>query len=58
MSAADRSAHELWVCHLGTVGYRRAVDIQEQVRARRQLGELPDTLLLLEHPQVYTQGRR
>ncbi len=27
-------------------------------RARRQAGELPDTLLLLEHPPVYTRGRR
>jgi lipoyl(octanoyl) transferase len=32
--------------------------MQEQIRARRQAGELPDTLLLLEHPPVYTRGRR
>jgi lipoyl(octanoyl) transferase len=49
---------ELWVCHLGTLPYRDAVAIQEQIRARRQAGELPDTLLALEHPPVYTRGRR
>jgi len=49
---------ELWVCHLGTVPYLNAVALQEQLRARRQVEELPDTLLLLEHPSVYTRGRR
>jgi lipoyl(octanoyl) transferase len=49
---------ELWVCHLGTVPYLDAVALQEQVRARRQAEELPNTLLLLEHPPVYTHGRR
>src|SRR5271170_663444 len=49
---------ELWVCHLGTVPYLDAVALQEQLRARRQAEELPDTLLLLEHPPVYTRGRR
>jgi len=58
MTVAERSPQELWVCHLGAVPYRRALAIQEQVRARRQADELPDTLLLLEHPPVYTRGRR
>jgi lipoyl(octanoyl) transferase len=34
------------------------VEMQERIRARRLAGELPDTLLLLEHPPVYTRGRR
>jgi lipoyl(octanoyl) transferase len=46
------------VCHLGTVPYLGAVALQERVRERRQREELPDTLLLLEHPPVYTHGRR
>jgi lipoate-protein ligase B len=58
MTVANRSSQELWVCHLGTVPYRDALAVQEQIRARRQAGELPDTLLLLEHPPVYTRGRR
>jgi lipoyl(octanoyl) transferase len=57
-AARSQSADELWVCHLGTVPYRDAVRMQEHVQARRQAGELPDTLLLLEHPPVYTRGRR
>jgi lipoyl(octanoyl) transferase len=58
MNVADRSLQELWVCHLGTVRYRDALAIQEQIRARRQAEELPDMLLLLEHPPTYTRGRR
>ena len=49
---------ELWTCNLGLVEYREAVDIQERLRARVQAGELPDLLLLLQHPPVYTLGRR
>ena len=49
---------ELLVVRLGSVEYRAALTLQEQVRERRQKDELPDTLLLLEHPPVYTQGRR
>jgi lipoyl(octanoyl) transferase len=52
------SSDEIWVCHLGLVSYPDAVAIQECVRTQRQHGELPDTLLLLEHPPVYTRGRR
>ena len=46
------------MCHLGTAPYRGALAVQERLRARRQAGQLPDTLLLLEHPPVYTRGRR
>jgi lipoyl(octanoyl) transferase len=49
---------ELRVVRLGLVDYREALDLQEAVRARRQADELPDVLLLLEHPPVYTRGRR
>jgi lipoate-protein ligase B len=49
---------EMWVCHLGSVPYSHALAIQDHIRARRLAGELPDTLLLLEHPPVYTRGRR
>jgi lipoyl(octanoyl) transferase len=51
-------ARELWTCHLGTVPYREAVELQERLRERVVAGELPDLLLLLEHPPVYTLGRR
>ncbi|HEX2084072.1 MAG TPA: lipoyl(octanoyl) transferase LipB [Solirubrobacteraceae bacterium] len=49
---------DLWTCHLGQVEYREALDLQRRLRAARQAGEVPDLLLLLEHPPVYTRGRR
>ena len=49
---------ELLVVRLGVVEYRAALELQEAVRERRIADELPDVLLLVEHPPVYTQGRR
>ena len=49
---------ELWTCNLGTVEYGAAAALQEDLRERVIAGELPDLLLLLEHPPVYTLGRR
>jgi lipoyl(octanoyl) transferase len=42
---------------LGRVEYDAALELQEHVRERRVRGEVPDLLLLLEHPPVYTLGR-
>jgi len=52
------SGDELWVCHLGTVDYRDALELQERIRTARQQDELPDVMLMLEHRPVYTRGRR
>ena len=49
---------ELLVSRLGTVDYRAGVALQEDLRRRVTGGALPDVLLLLEHPPVYTRGRR
>jgi len=49
---------DLWVCDLPAIDYRDALALQERVRAARQQDRIPDTLLLLEHPPVYTRGRR
>jgi lipoyl(octanoyl) transferase len=49
---------DLLVCHLGQVEYREATALQERLRERRQAGAIGDVLLLLEHPPVYTRGRR
>jgi lipoyl(octanoyl) transferase len=49
---------DLWTVHLGVVEYREAHALQERVRAARAAELVPDTLLLLEHPPVYTRGRR
>lgn len=55
---ASGTPPELLVVRLGTVEYRAALALQEAVRERRIADELPDVLLLVEHPPVYTQGRR
>ncbi len=49
---------ELWVCHLGRVEYREAAALQERLRERVRAQALPELMLLLEHPPVYTVGRR
>ena len=58
MNDAKMPPDEFWVCHMGLVPYSDGLAIQGTLRARRQAGEIPDTLLLLEHPPVYTRGRR
>jgi lipoate-protein ligase B len=56
---ADPGPSELWVARIpGRVPYLEAVEIQTRLRERRQAGEIPDSLLLLEHPPTYTKGRR
>jgi lipoate-protein ligase B len=42
---------------LGEVDYRKALDLQLSRLERRARGEVPDALLLLTHPHVYTVGR-
>jgi lipoyl(octanoyl) transferase len=45
------------VRRLGTVPYDEAWELQKSLAAQRAAGEIPDTLLLLEHPHTYTFGR-
>ena len=42
----------------GLVPYAEALALQKALEAARQAGSVPDVLLLLEHPPVYTRGRR
>src|SRR5262245_880860 len=46
------------VCFLGCVEYTDAWQLQRHLAVQRSVGEIPDTLLLLEHSPVYTTGRR
>jgi lipoyl(octanoyl) transferase len=43
---------------LDVVDYEEAWLLQREVAAHRAAGDIPDTLLLLEHPSVYTTGKR
>ena len=43
---------------LGRVEYHEAWEHQRELARHRALDEVPDTLLLLEHPPVFTTGRR
>jgi lipoyl(octanoyl) transferase len=42
----------------GLVEYQEAWDIQRRIHTEVVSGSRPNTLLLLEHPSVYTAGRR
>ena len=45
-------------CWLGSVPYRDAWDLQRRLAQDVREGREPDTLLLLEHPHVFTMGRQ
>ena len=47
-----------YVLQLERVPYLEAWDLQRSVATAVSAGELPDTVLLLEHPPVVTTGRR
>lgn len=51
------SADPLEIRHLGRVDYTDAWQLQRELADARVAGG-PDTLILLEHPPVYTAGRR
>ena len=42
----------------GLVDYQKAWDLQREIHTEVASGSRPNTLLLLEHPSVYTAGRR
>ncbi|WP_137148236.1 lipoyl(octanoyl) transferase LipB [Mycolicibacterium sp. CR10] len=59
MAASIRSGSApVDVRRLGTLDYQAAWDLQREVADARAAGGGPDTLLLLQHPAVYTAGRR
>jgi lipoyl(octanoyl) transferase len=47
----------LAVRRLGRIPYAEGLELQGRLVAARQAGEIPDTLLLLEHEPVFTLGR-
>ncbi|MBP1159297.1 lipoyl(octanoyl) transferase [Rhodococcus sp. PvR044] len=57
-SSVRFSTDPLEVRSLGTLDYLAAWDLQRELVAERAADSGRDTLLLLEHPSVYTAGRR
>jgi len=49
---------ELQVYQLGIVPYSDALEVQLKLLEKRKHKEIPDTLLLLEHPHTITTGKR
>lgn len=47
---------DLNVRNLGTLDYQAALDLQHELVEQRKRGDIPDQLLLLEHPDVITLG--
>ena len=53
-----RTTDPVRIDRLGTVDYVSAWDMQRANAAARREGTGPDVLMLLEHPSVYTAGKR
>jgi lipoyl(octanoyl) transferase len=49
---------QVQIMRCGQVPYEEARRAQQRIEAARIEGDIPDVLLLLEHPPVYTKGRR
>ncbi len=49
--------NSVWLVNLGLVPYADALALQHRLVEARKRGKLNDTLLLLEHPPVFTLGR-
>jgi lipoyl(octanoyl) transferase len=47
-----------WLATPGVVRYGTAYEVMHDLAERRAEGDVPDALLLLEHPPVFTAGRR
>jgi lipoyl(octanoyl) transferase len=49
---------EVLIARPGLFPYEEARALQRRIESARQADRVPDVLLLLEHPPVYTKGRR
>ena len=58
LDRVDSKARPLASARLGPIGYADGLDLQRALHSRVADGEMDGALLLLEHPHVYTLGRR
>lgn len=47
---------KLEILNLGNMKYKKAYELQLELIKKRAAGEIPDTLILVEHPPVFTIG--
>jgi lipoyl(octanoyl) transferase len=57
-ASAVQSASQIEVNHLGLLEYESALELQRKIHMEVASGNRPNTLLMLEHPSVYTAGKR
>jgi lipoyl(octanoyl) transferase len=57
-TSTAQSAPEIVIDHIGLLEYESALALQRKIHAEVASGDRPNTLLLLEHPSVYTAGKR
>ena len=50
--------HLCEIHNLGIIDYEEGWSLQRDLATKRATGEIPDTVLLVEHPPVYTTGKR
>ena len=58
MGNGNRESEAIQVLDLGLIEYERAWKLQDEYASEIAAGARPPTLLLLEHPHVYTFGRK
>src|SRR5262249_28774956 len=51
------AARDVELRNLGQLGYAKAFDLQRSLVEKRKRGQIPDQLLIVEHPHVVTMGR-
>ena len=57
-TSTAQGASEIVVDHIGLVEYESALALQRKIHGEVASGNRVNTLLLLEHPSVYTAGKR
>jgi lipoic acid synthetase len=56
--AGKTQGHSLQIEDCGLADYREVLQKQHELRDKRRRGEIPDTILITEHPPVITLGAR
>ncbi|CAB4329927.1 unannotated protein [freshwater metagenome] len=57
-ASATKDTPHISVNHLGLLDYEKSLALQRRIHGEVSSGKSSNTLLLLEHPSVYTAGKR